>query len=128
MSYFGGVARHASIIAVEVRQAASAAWMSRARSWVSQVKPSPMVRISTWSGNRSSTGRSPVSHLPLTYCTMPTLRPLPIALRASPKAAVDLPFALAGMDDQQTLFLGLGGQHLVAGALAVGAPSHWRVG
>ena len=91
MSYFGSSPRDASIICFETSQAFLAARMSRARSWVSQVKPSPMVRISTCSGNLSSTPRSPVCHLPFTYCTTPTFRPLPIARTTSPNAAVDFP-------------------------------------
>ena len=53
-----------------------------------------MVRISTCSGNFSSTPRSPVCHLPFTYCTTPTFMPLPTARTTSPNAAVDFPLPL----------------------------------
>jgi hypothetical protein len=53
-----------------------------------------MVAIFTWSGNASSTLRSPVDHLPLTNCTTPTFMPLPMARKIIPKAAVDLPLPL----------------------------------
>src|SRR5271166_5867570 len=72
-------------------QAASAAATSRARSCVSQVKPSPIVRHSTWVPKRSTPIRSPVDQAPLMNCTTPTRKPRPRARRASPNAAVDLP-------------------------------------
>src|SRR5229473_2196284 len=72
-------------------QAARAASMSRARSWVSQVKPSPIARQVTRSGNPASTVRSPVPQAPLTNCTMPTRMPWPIARSTIPKAAVVFP-------------------------------------
>ena len=65
--------------------------MSRARSWVSQVKPSPMTLTSTSSGKRSRNSRSPVSRRPLTNCTTPSLRPCPRQRIARPQAAVLLP-------------------------------------
>src|SRR3954465_9081580 len=65
--------------------------MSRARSWVSQVKPSPIARQVTSSGNRASTSRSPVPQAPLTNCTTPTRMPWPMQRNTMPKAAVDLP-------------------------------------
>ena len=71
------------------------AWaMSRSRSWVSQVKPSPIALMVTRSGNFSSTVRSPVAQAPLTNCTTPTFMPWPMARNTMPKAAVDLPLPL----------------------------------
>src|SRR5712691_2858862 len=72
-------------------QAARAAAMSRARSCVSQVKPSPIARQVTRSGKPASTVRSPLVQLPLTNCTMPTRMPWPRQRSTMPKAAVDLP-------------------------------------
>src|SRR5258707_12244037 len=76
---------------VATSQAARAAAMSRARSWVSQVKPSPIARQVTRSGKRASTVRSPVPQAPLTNCTIPTRMPWPRQRKTMPKAAVDLP-------------------------------------
>ena len=72
-------------------QAARAAAMSRARSWVSQVKPSPMTLTSTRSGKRLRKKRSPVSRRPLTNCTTPSFSPCPRQRIARPQAAVLLP-------------------------------------
>ena len=47
MSYSGRSPRDASIISRDTSHAAFAARTSRARSWVSQVNPSPMVRMVT---------------------------------------------------------------------------------
>ena len=78
-------------MAFAASQAARAAAMSRSRSWVSQVKPSPMTLSVTCSGKRSSRWRSPVSRRPLTNCTTPSLRPCPRQRIARPQAAVLLP-------------------------------------
>src|SRR5579862_1651386 len=72
-------------------QAARAAAMSRARSLVSQVKPSPIARQVTRSGKPAKTVRSPVPQAPLTNCTMPTRMPWPIQRSTMPKAAVVFP-------------------------------------
>jgi hypothetical protein len=73
-------------------QARSAAAMSRARSCVSQVKPSPSVLISTCSGKRCRKFASPVSHAPLMNCTMPTRMPCPRHRITIPNADEDFPF------------------------------------
>jgi hypothetical protein len=63
----------------------------RWRSWVSQVKPSPMVCHSTRSPKHSSARRSPVCQAPLMNCTTPTRQSFPSARSRRPNAAVDLP-------------------------------------
>src|SRR5437016_465618 len=65
--------------------------MSRARSFVSQVKPSPIARQVTRSGKPASTVRSPAPQAPLTNWTMPTRMPWPMARNTMPKAAVVFP-------------------------------------
>ena len=88
--------------------------MSRSRSWVSQVKPSPMALMVTSSGNFSSTVRSPVPQAPLTNCTTPTRMPWPMRAEHHAESRGRLALALAGMDDQQAFFDGLAGHDLVA--------------
>src|SRR5260370_7954346 len=65
--------------------------MSRARSWVSQVKPSPIDRQVTSSGKGARRVRSTVDQAPLTNWTMTTRMPCPRQRNAMRKAAVDLP-------------------------------------
>ena len=65
--------------------------MSRVRSCVSQVKPSPIGLNSIRSGKRSKTAFSPVAIAPFTNCTTPTFIPCPIARTAIPSAADVLP-------------------------------------
>ena len=67
---------------------------SRARSWVSQVKPSPMARNSTWSGKASNTAFSPECMAPLMNWTTATRLPWPIMRQTMPRAAVVLPLPL----------------------------------
>ncbi len=93
--------------------------MSRARSCVSQVKPSPMARQVTRSGKRASTARSPVSQAPLTNCTMPTRMPWPIAAHHHAESGRRFAFAGAGMDDEKAALFGLGGENLGARRLAL---------
>ena len=57
-------------------------------------QPLPVVRHATWSGKRLKKWRSPVCHLPLMNCTMPTRLPQPRARAATPNAALDLPWPL----------------------------------
>src|SRR3984957_7061185 len=80
-----------AIMRLASAHAAVAAATSRARSCVSHVKPSPMVRHSTWAPKRSMAVRSPVDQAPLMNCTTPTRRPRPSARKTSPNAAVDFP-------------------------------------
>ena len=77
-----------------LEQLAQQAAMSRALSWVSQVKPSPSVCHSTWFPKRSTAVRSPVCQAPLPNCTTPQRNPRPRARSISPKAAVDFPLPL----------------------------------
>ena len=88
--------------------------MSRARSCVSQVKPSPIALMVTRSGNFSSTVRSPVAHAPLTNWTTPTRMPWPMQRKIMPKAAVDLPLPLPVWTISRPLLDGLAGDDLVA--------------
>ena len=99
--------------------------MSRARSWVSQVKPSPIALMVTRSGKRSSTMRSPVSQLPLTNCTTPACMPWPTQRSTMPKAAVDLPLPLPVWTMSRPFSMVLPAMHLVARRLLL-APSSRR--
>src|SRR6202521_2789314 len=72
-------------------QARSAAATSRLRSWVSQVKPSPMVCHDTWSPKIARASRAGVCQAPLMNCTTPPRWPRPSMRNARPKAAVDFP-------------------------------------
>ena len=65
--------------------------MSCAGFLVSQVKPSPIGRISMSGASRSASFFSPVFHFPLMYWTMKTLKPLPRRRKARPSAAVVFP-------------------------------------
>ncbi len=96
-------------------QAAAAAAMSRARSCVSQVKPSPMMCSVTSSGNFASSRASPVSQLgDLMNCTTPTGKPWPIWRNTMPSAAEVLPLPVPVLTISRALVAGLGRHHLVA--------------
>ncbi len=82
--------------------------MSRARSCVSQVKPSPMrVPVDQIAEPLQNAVRSPVDQAPLMNCTTPQRRPCPSMRSSRPKAAVRFALAGAGVDDQQALLDGL---------------------
>src|SRR5690606_3693987 len=72
-------------------QALCAAAISRSRSCVSQVNPSPIVCQMTRSPNAANASFSPVCQPPLMNCTTPTRLPWPSILNASPNAAVVFP-------------------------------------
>src|SRR5690349_4371161 len=70
--------------------ACCAACLSRLRSSLSHVKPSPITRKVSC-GKVAANSRSPVFHLPLMNCTTATRSPRPSARNTSPSAAVVLP-------------------------------------
>ena len=90
--------------------------MSRARSWVSQVKPAPIVLMVTSSGKRSRQPRSPVSQRPLTNCTTPTLQAVAEAAHDHAEGGGRFALALAGVDDEQALLDRLGRAMILARA------------
>ncbi len=73
-------------------QAACAWLVSRSRSCVSQVYPSPIRRNVTRSPNDFRMRSSAVSIAPLMNCTIATFMPWPRQRRAIPSAAVVFPF------------------------------------
>src|SRR3984885_7911104 len=85
-----------AIIRLASAHAALAAATSRARSCVSQVKPSPIVRHSAWAPKRSMAVRSPVDHAPLMNCTTPT------PPQHESESCRRLAFARTGVDDEET--------------------------
>ena len=109
-----------AIIFCAAAQARSAAATSRARSCVSQVKPSPIVCHSTWSPKRSIAVRSPVCQAPLLNCTTPQRKPRPSARSIRPNAAVDLPLPLPVWTISRPFSIGFAGDLGVLHGLAVG--------
>ena len=89
-------------------QAARAAAMSRARSCVSQVKPSPIVLIVTRSRNFSSTVRSPVCPVALDELDDADLHAVAERAEDHAEGGRRLALALAGVDDEQALLDRLG--------------------
>ena len=89
-------------------QAARAAAMSRARSCVSQVNPSPMTWSETRSGKRAKSRASPVSRdADLMNWTTPTGRPWPMCAEHHAERRGGLSLARAGVDDEKAPLVGL---------------------
>ena len=115
-----------AIIFCAAAQARSAAATSRARSCVSQVKPSPSVCHSTWSPNFSTAVRSPDCQAPLPNCTTPQRKPRPSARSISPKAAVDLPLPLPVWTISRPFSIVLAATSASCAALRLAILALWR--
>ena len=95
--------------------------MSRALSWVSHVKPSPhgveLADVREPFGDQVALA---VDMPPLMNCTTAQGKPCAIWRKIMPKARRGFALALARVDDDQALSVGLGGHDLVAGRFLFG--------
>ena len=107
-------------------QAARAAAMSRARSCVSQVKPSPMARQVTRSRKPLEHLRSPVSHDALDELHDADAHAVAEAAHHHAEGGGRFALAVAGMDDEEAALLRLAREHRSRAALRFAIFSAWR--